>query len=71
MKFCPTCEKAAQRPYLTRDRHESDGRFETLLKPVYGTFDDSFDNIVSYLFALKLSFIVYRKREKRSQIFDT
>ena len=65
MKFCPTCKKAVQRSYLIRDRHKSDGRFEALLKLVYRIFDDSI------LFALiKFSFIVYRKHEKRSQIFD-
>ena len=60
MKFCSRCEKTTLRFYLTRYCHESDGRFQTLLKPVYGTFDDGCNNIASYFYALiKFSFPVY------------
>ena len=56
MKFCPTCKNAAQRYYRTRYCDENVGRFETIWKLVYGTLDDSCNNITSYFFLLLVSF---------------
>ena len=47
MKFCPRCEKTAQRHHPAGYYDENDGRFETFLKLVHGTFDDNWNNITS------------------------
>ena len=67
MKFCPRCEKTAQRYCLTKYFDESNGGFETALKLVYGTLDDSCNNITSYFFApIKFSLTVCRITETES-----
>ena len=70
MKFCPSCEKTAQRFCLTRYCDESNGRFEILLKSVDRTFDDSCNNTASYFFALiKFSSTFYRMPKSGRKYF--